>query len=302
MAEKRKITVKSAGKINLYLNVSKNGRNDGFHDIKSIMQSIALADELSFEIVELEQTVENNIIITSDNIDIPLDEKNLVYKAAYILLSTYNKYDKYKVFINIKKSIPICAGLAGGSTNAAATLVALNYLLRLNIGKKELLNIAGKIGSDVPFCLAGGTALAEGRGEIISNLPDIPFYWIVLAKNGKKLHTKDVYSKFDNLDKEKKSIHAKLIEKIEVGHYDGFFKKLCNDLEEVGLLEDETIQIIKDTAQELGAIVAQMTGSGPTVFAFCTDLAVAKKVYNALKNLASQVFLTHTKTTSQNFI
>ncbi|MGM0365664.1 MAG: 4-(cytidine 5'-diphospho)-2-C-methyl-D-erythritol kinase [Actinomycetota bacterium] len=302
MAEKKKLTVKSAGKINLYLNVSKNGRNDGYHNIKSIMQSISLADELSFEIVNTAHKIGDNIIITSDNEDIPLDEENLVYKAARILLNAYNIQYRYKVKINIKKSIPVSAGLAGGSTNAAATLLALNRLLELKISKPELLRLASEIGSDVPFCLAGGTALAEGRGEVISKLPDIPFYWVVLAKNGKKFQTKEVYDKFDHIGKEKNSVHSNLVEKIERGYYDSFLKKLYNDLEEVGLLEDITIQKIKETAKQLGAVAAQMTGSGPTVFAFCADLTAAQKVYKALKLMASQVFLTHTKTTSQSFI
>ncbi len=302
MVTSKKLTVKSAGKINLYLNVSKSRRHDGYHDIKSIMQSINLADELSFEIIEIEKPVDSGILINADHADIPLNEKNLVYKAAHILLNACNLQDKYKIIINIKKSIPVCAGLAGGSTNAAATLLAIKQLLDLKISQKQLLQIAGDIGSDVPFCISGGTALAEGRGEIVSQLPDIPFYWVVLAKNGKKTQTKDIYHKFDHLGKEKNSIHKNLVEKIETGHFNCFLEKLYNDLEEVGLLEDDTIKIIKETAHELGAVVAQMTGSGPTVFALCSDLTAAKKIYCALKSLAKQVFLTHTKTTSQNFI
>ncbi len=301
MIKKRNLKIRSAGKINLYLNVTKNGRNDGYHDIKSIMQSIGLADELSFEISLLDNGY-NNIVITSDNVEMPLDEKNLVHKAACILLNRHGLYDKYKISINIKKYIPVCAGLAGGSTNAAATLVALNHLLKLKMDKEELIQIASEIGSDVPFCLAGGTALAEGRGEIISQLADIPFYWVILAKNGKKFKTKDVYNKFDYYGKEKISIHGNLIRKIEAGQYDSFFKKLYNDLEEIGLLKDLNIKKIKNKAKEMGAIVSQMTGSGPTVFALCQDLEAAKKIYTALKPLASQVFLTHTKSNSLSFI
>ncbi len=302
MKSKRRLKVKSAGKINLYLSVSKNCRADGYHEVKSIMQSINLSDELNFEVIEKENTdTSNNIIITSDNIDIPLDEQNLVHKAAKLILDKYNITNRYIIKINIKKSIPVAAGLAGGSTNAAATLVALNELLNLNLTKEELLGSAGKIGSDVPFCISGGTALAEGRGEIISNLPNLPFYWVVLAKNGKKFGTKEVYKKFDSIGKEKPSIHKELIEEIKNKDFDNFLKRLFNDLEEIGLLEDETITKIKQTAYRLGAIVSQMTGSGPTVFAICDNLKLARKIYDSLKSLTNSVFITHTKSSGQNF-
>ncbi|MGM0368246.1 MAG: 4-(cytidine 5'-diphospho)-2-C-methyl-D-erythritol kinase [Actinomycetota bacterium] len=302
MEVKNCLKVKSASKINLYLSVSKNGRDDGYHDIKSIMQSLSLSDELYFEVIKRKKANPASITITSDNVDIPLDERNLVYKAARLILEEYNLASHYTVKINIKKSIPVSAGLAGGSTNAAATLVALNELLGLKLTKKKLINIASRIGSDVPFCISGGTALAEGRGEIISELPNLPFYWVVLAKNGKKFGTKEVYEKFDNAGKEKRSIHDRLVEDIYNKNFDNFLRRLFNDLEEVGLLEDETILKIKQTANKLGAIASQMTGSGPTVFAVCDNLKLARDIYNSLKSIASSVFLTHTKSTGQSFV
>ncbi len=302
MGTKNCLKVKSASKINLYLSVSKNGRDDGYHDIKSIMQSLSLSDELYFEVIKRGKAKPTSITITSDNVDVPLDERNLVYKAARLILEEYNLANRYTVKINIEKSIPVCAGLAGGSTNAAATLVALNELLDLKLTKRKLVNIAGRIGSDVPFCISGGTALAEGRGEIISELPNLPFYWVVLAKNGKKFGTRDVYEKFDSAGKGKRSIHNKLVEDIYNKNFDNFLMKLFNDLEEVGLLEDETILKIKHTANKLGALASQMTGSGPTVFAVCDNLKLARNIYNSLKSIASSVFLTHTKSTGQSFV
>ncbi len=292
------IKLRASGKINLYLNVSKNGRNDGYHEIKSIMQSISLSDELTFEISKIKSNPEppckNGIYITCDNEDIPLDEKNLVHKAAALILDRYNLRGKYSVNINIEKHIPVCAGLAGGSTNAAATLVAMDKLFGLNMDIKALMNLAGKVGSDVPFCLRGGTVLAEGRGEKLSELPHLPFYWIIIATNGGKFLSKDVYEKFDLVGEEKKSIHTELVNNIVERKFSNFFKKLRNDLEDVVAIEDRAINGIKSRAHKLGAIATQMTGSGPTVFAFCDDLKTAIGVREGLKTVTSRVFLSHT--------
>ena len=295
---RRIIKLKASGKINLYLNVEKNGRNDGYHEIKSIMQSIGLSDELTFEIIEKDTGVKseggNGIYIECNNEDIPLDEKNLVHKAAALIMDMYDLSKKYSVKISIEKYIPVCAGLAGGSTNAAATLVALDKLFGLGMKLGDLINLAGKVGSDVPFCIKGGTILATGRGEKLSELPQLPFYWVVLATNGKKFLAKDVYNKFDLIGEEKKSIHRELANNIIERNFTNFFKNLQNSLESVVAVEDKNILTIKERAYELGAIAAQMTGSGSTVFAFCDDLATATRVYEGLKPASSKVFLTHT--------
>ncbi|MDD3628521.1 MAG: 4-(cytidine 5'-diphospho)-2-C-methyl-D-erythritol kinase [Actinomycetota bacterium] len=295
---RRIIKLRASGKINLYLNVEKNGRNDGYHEIKSIMQSIGLSDELTFEIIERDTSVkfegENGIYITCNNEDIPLDEKNLVHKAAALIMDMYDLRKKYSVKISIEKHIPVCAGLAGGSTNAAATLVALDKLFSLGMRMDDLINLAGKVGSDVPFCVKGGTILATGRGEKLSKLPNLPFYWVILATNGRKFLTKDVYSKFDLLGEEKKPIHRELVNNIIERNFTNFFKNLQNSLESVVTVEDKNILTIKERAYELGAIAAQMTGSGSTVFALCDDLATAISVYEGLKPASSKVFLTHT--------
>jgi len=291
------IKLRASGKINLYLNVTKNGRTDGYHEIKSIMQSISLCDELTFKVYERDNNKsldKNGIYITCNNEDIPLDEKNLVHKAAALILDTYNLRSKYLVKINIEKHIPVCAGLAGGSTNAAATLVAMNELFGLNMRLSDLMNLAERVGSDVPFCVRGGTILAEGRGEKLSELPHLPFYWIILATNGGKFLSKDIYGKFDLIGKEKRSIHKELVHSIVEKNFSNFFKKIQNDLEEVVIAEDKEILGIKERAYELGAIATQMTGSGPTIFAFCEDLKTAVSVYEGLKPVSSKVFLSHT--------
>ena len=131
-----------------------------------------------------------------------------------MILDEFGLRGKYKIDINIKKNIPVCAGLAGGSSNAAATLIALNEMFGLNIRDSRLLRLAALVGSDVPFCLKGGTVLAEGRGEKLSQLPDLPFYWLVLATDGRKLHTKDIYEMFDLVGREVKPKHRELVKSI----------------------------------------------------------------------------------------
>ncbi len=298
MKAQKKLKVRASGKINLYLNVSKNPRSDGYHEIKSIMQSIGLSDELTFKVADNEDIADpanpNGIYITSNDINIPLDEKNLVHKAAAIMLDEFRLRGKYKIEINIKKHIPVCAGLAGGSTNAAATLVALNEIFGLKLKYPRLLKLATLVGSDVPFCLKGGTVLAEGRGEKLSQLPDLPFYWVVLTTDGKKLHTKDIYEMFDLIGVPVKPRHRELVRDIKEKQYDRFFGKLENDLEKVAVIEDGKVDLLKKKARSLGATITQMTGSGPTVFAFCSDLTVARKVYNGLRDHSEKTILTHT--------
>jgi 4-diphosphocytidyl-2-C-methyl-D-erythritol kinase len=363
MTTNKKLTINSAGKINLYLNVSKNLRPDGYHEIKSIMQSVSLYDELHFEVCQNNDlsepgntssgevagtyggsggncnfsgsmdslagcskandsaggagilkdnsghrtssgilSSEKSIMISCNNIDIPLNEKNLVHKAAYLVMKKYNLGKKYSIRINIKKRIPVGAGLAGGSTNAAATLLALNRLFNLKLSGAELIDIGNQVGSDVPFCISGGTALIEGKGEIISKLPDLPFYWVVLAINGKKFSSGDVYDKFDLIGKSKKTAHKKLLEKMSKGQYREFFNRLDNDLERVVVLEDKMVTILKNKAVECGAFASMMTGSGPAIFAFCEDLVIAKKVYAGLGEISNKVYLTYTTPSSQNFL
>ncbi len=362
MTTNKKLIINSAGKINLYLNVSKNLRPDGYHEIKSIMQSVSLYDELHFEVyrnndISERDSIDNgevagtagdckdnynfsgsrdslagsikannagsagilkddgghetssgclsgekSIMISCNNIDIPLNEKNLVHKAAYIVMKKYNLGKKYNIRINIKKRIPVGAGLAGGSTNAAATLLALDRLFNLKLSSAELIDIGNQVGSDVPFCISGGTALIEGKGEIISKLPDLPFYWVVLAINGKKFSSGDVYDKFDLVGKSKKTVHKVLVEKLANCKYGEFFTRLDNDLERVVVLEDKMVTILKNKAVECGAFSSMMTGSGPAIFAFCEDLAIAKKVYAGLGEISNKVYLTYTTPNSQNFL
>jgi 4-diphosphocytidyl-2-C-methyl-D-erythritol kinase len=320
MTVSKKITLNSSGKINLYLNVSKDLRPDGYHEIKSIMQSISLSDVLDFEvnhnygIKHIEPgngssksktggvLDSNGISITCNNVDIPLNEKNLVHKAAHLILKNFNLEKKYNIKINIKKTIPVGAGLAGGSSNAAATLIALDRIFNLKLSEENLKAMGNQVGSDVPFCISGGTALVEGKGELISQLPDLPFYWVVVAINGKKFSSGDVYDKFDLIGKSKKPVHDSLVKNLVKKNYQDFFKSLDNDLEGVVVCEDTMVTVLKNRAMELGAFTSQMTGSGPAIFAFCDDLKIARSVHSGLCELSDKVFLTYTTPFSQSIM
>jgi 4-diphosphocytidyl-2-C-methyl-D-erythritol kinase len=175
-------------------------------------------------------------------------------------------------------------------------------LFGLNLSENDLVNFGSKLGSDVPFCLSGGTALAEGRGEIISKLPDLPFYWLVLAINGKKFSTKDVYDRFDLVGEGRKSTHRDLIDKLLTGDYNSFFAGLENDLERVVVIEDKMVVTLEENARDLGAFSSQMTGSGPAIFAFCPDLKIAKRVYEGLGKITRRVFLSYTTPASNNIL
>lgn len=309
MREAKKEKVFAAGKINLYLNVRKATRADGFHDIKSIMQSISLYDELDFSVKNKKLSSEDEesgdttgISITSNEVELPLGQKNLVHKAALLLLQRYNLENKYDISINIHKSIPISAGLAGGSTNAAATLVCLERMLDLNIGKDRLLTIADEVGSDVPFCLFGGTVLAEGKGDMLTRLPDLPFYWVIIASDGKKFLSREVYEKFDLSGVERSSNEKKLVKLLKNKEFGSFFKSMENDLETVVIEEDNKVKELKSSSLRSGAFATQMTGSGPTVFSFCRDLKTARSVKDSLSDISEKVFLAHTIPYSLNFI
>jgi 4-diphosphocytidyl-2-C-methyl-D-erythritol kinase len=305
----KKILIRSGSKINLYLNVKKELRPDKYHEITSIMQSISLYDELEISVKPLQEAANvkkssgmNNITIKCNNEDIPLNEKNLVHKAAQLLLKKFKLENSFEVAIKIKKSIPVGSGLAGGSSNAAATLIALNRLLNLGLSYDEMVCLGNEVGSDVPFCISGGTALVEGKGEKITKLADIPFYWIVISINGKKFSSGDVYEKFDAYGKSGKTSHLALLKNLEDCNYKKFFSGISNDLENVVASEDSMVTTLKNSSIELGAMTAQMTGSGPAVFALCEDLITARKVMQGIKKISNKVFLTHTTTTCHDFL
>lgn len=281
------IKVKANAKINLYLNVLEK-RKDNYHNISSVMQSIDLSDDLIFF------KKSSGIKIVCNDLNLPLDERNLMYKSAELLITKFFKLDYLGVLIILKKRIPIASGLGGGSADAAATLIGINKLLNLDLSDSELIKIGSSIGSDVPFCLIGGTAIVEGKGEKILPLESLEDIWIVLMKPSYNLLTKDIYKKYDkigspclnNIDKFMKSFSEKeLLKK---------FSMIENCLEKIVEKDHETISILKKKAMESGALAAVMTGSGPIVVALCEDFDSALKVYSKLSREVDEIYVSKT--------
>lgn len=276
-----KLLVKAPAKINLSLDVLHK-REDGFHEVEMIMTTIDLADRLELTLLE-----QNVIKITSLNRFVPDDSRNLAYQAALLLKERFNV--QKGVAIMIEKVIPVAAGLAGGSSDAAAVLRGLNKLWGLGLTLDELAKIGAEIGSDVSFCVYGGTALATGRGEIITELPAAPTCWVILAKPFIGVSTADVYRRL-NVNKIKHPNTKEMIHAIESGNY----SQVCSNLENV--LEDVTFQLhpevaqIKEQMKRFGADAVLMSGSGPTVFGLVRHDSRMQRIYNGLRGFCDQVF------------
>lgn len=277
-----KIYEKAPAKINLMLDVLHK-RADGFHEVEMIMTMVDLADRL-----EMSELPGDSIIISSQAGYIPLDEKNLAFQAAQLIKDRYNV--RRGVYIHLDKNIPVAAGLAGGSSDAAATLRGLNRLWNLRISTEELQELGSELGSDVPFCISGGTALATGRGEILTPLPNPPQCWVVLAKLPINVSTADVYGRLRSGNITEHPSAKRMQSAIESNS----FYDVCGELGNV--LEDVTLQIypdvaqLKDTMLRLGADGALMSGSGPTVFGLVSKEAKAARIYNGLRGFCKEVY------------
>ncbi|WP_445492809.1 4-(cytidine 5'-diphospho)-2-C-methyl-D-erythritol kinase [Niallia sp. 03133] len=276
-----KLLVKAPAKINLSLDVL-NKRPDGYHEVEMIMTTIDLADRL-----ELTLEDKDVIKIISLNRFVPDDQRNLAYQAAKVLK---DKYDVKKgVTIRIEKNIPVAAGLAGGSSDAAAVLRGLNTLWDLKLSIDTLAEIGAEIGSDVSFCVYGGTALATGRGEIIKELPAPPICWVVLAKPFIGVSTADIYKRLD-VSKIKHPNTKKMIQSIYDGSYHYMCRNVGNVLEEVTLSLYSEVAQIKEQMKKFGADAVLMSGSGPTVFGLMHHDSRMNRVYNGLRGFCDQVF------------
>lgn len=280
------IVKKAFAKINLGLDVTGRLPN-GYHEVKMIMQSVGISDILTF------QKQPEGIIVTTDSGELPTDENNLIYRAAQLMLHTCGV--TAGVRIHLEKHIPIAAGMAGGSTDAAATLKAVNELFGLGKTLEELMELGVGIGADVPYCLLGGTALAEGIGEKLTPLPPMPDCFLLVAKPDINVSTKTVYT---TLDAAPISFHPDIdgmVEAIFSGDLNGIARRLGNVLETVTAPAHPVIYSIRQQMLELGSIGVLMSGSGPTVFGIFTEAETAGKAYEALRHsdLAGQVFLTH---------
>lgn len=278
-----KIYEKAPAKINLLLDVIRK-REDGFHEVEMIMTMVDLADRL-----EMEELPRDTIIISSQAGYIPLDEKNLAFQAAKLIKE---RYDVRKgVYIHLDKKIPVAAGLAGGSSDAAAALRGLNRLWGLQIPAEELCRLGAELGSDVPFCVTGGTALATGRGEKLEMIDNPPGCWVVLAKPPINVSTADVYGKLRANEIANHPSVPDMLSAIRRGDFNDVCSGLGNVLEDVTLkLYPEVLQL-KESMQRLGADGVLMSGSGPTVFGLVSKEAKLARIYNGLRGFCKEVYV-----------
>ena len=277
--------IKAYGKVNISLDVVGK-REDGYHLLSMIMQNIDLYDEIEVEKQEC------GIILECNKSYVPVDNRNLAYKAAEIFKERYDIVDGVK--INIEKNIPVSAGLAGGSTDAAAVLKVMNKLFNVNATEEELMGLGLKLGADIPYCIHGGTALCEGIGEIITPIKPFRDKIVVLVKPAFGVSTKEVYKNF-NLEKVKQHPKtAEIINAIENDDLNFVASNMKNLLENVTLRKHKILIKIKEEMNACGAINSMMSGSGPTVFAFFDDMLKAQRCFEKMKKKYSDVFITRT--------
>ena len=277
--------IKAYGKVNISLDVVGK-REDGYHLLSMIMQNIDLYDEIEVEKQEC------GIILECNKSYVPVDNRNLAYKAAEIFKERYDIVDGVK--INIEKNIPVSAGLAGGSTDAAAVLKVMNKLFNVNATEEELMELGLKLGADIPYCIHGGTALCEGIGEIITPIKPFRDKIVVLVKPAFGVSTKEVYKNF-NLEKVKQHPKtAEIINAIENDDLNFVASNMKNLLENVTLRKHKILIKIKEEMNACGAINSMMSGSGPTVFAFFDDMLKAQRCFEKMKKKYSDVSITRT--------
>ena len=286
------LSLKAYGKINLGLDVLRR-RDDGDHEVRMIMQTVGIYDRIDLIYKETPGiTVETNLYYLPDN------ENNLVYKAAKLLMDEFHV--QKGVHIRLRKYIPVAAGMAGGSSDAAAVLFGVNKMFSLGLTTEQLMDRGVKIGADVPYCVMRGTALSEGIGEILTPLPVPPQCQVLIAKPGISVSTKFVYENLhaNELRPEQHPDIDGMMEAIKQKDLYGIADRFGNVLENVTIPAYPVIQEIKDLMLEQGAIGALMSGSGPTVFGLFTNPKAAAKAHEEMRfgagaELAKQVYLTN---------
>lgn len=282
----KELKLKAMAKINLGLDVLRK-REDGYHDLRMIMQTIRLYDRIHLTVTETP-----GIRVKTNLSFLPVNEDNLVYRAAKLLMEEFDI--KKGLFINLEKHIPVAAGLAGGSSDAAAVLVGVNRIFKLGLSQEDLMERGVKLGADVPYCIMRGTALAEGIGEKLTALPAMPPCHVLIAKPKIHVSTKFVYGNLKaNELQEHPNIDAQL-EALKKGELYELTAHMGNVLETVTIPAYPVIEEIKTEMKQMGAVNAMMSGSGPTVFGIFDDKAKARKAYEKLKkgSIAKQVYLT----------
>ena len=278
------ISLKALAKINLGLDVLGK-REDGYHEVRMIMQTIHLYDR-----VEIKKTKSPHIHVETNLFYLPSDENNLVYKAAKLMKTEFKI--KEGVRITLQKFIPVAAGMAGGSSDAAAVLVGMNRMFNLGLKQSRLMELGLKLGADVPFCVMRGTALTEGIGEKLTALPPMPKCPILIAKPAISVSTKHVYEQLRLTEMTEHPRIDLLIENLKKKNLKGIAENMGNILETVTEKEFPVIREIKRLMKENGALGAMMTGSGPAVFGIYHNEKEIRKAYDALKQsgLAKNVY------------
>ncbi|MDR1568393.1 MAG: 4-(cytidine 5'-diphospho)-2-C-methyl-D-erythritol kinase [Streptococcaceae bacterium] len=279
------IIEKAAAKINLGLNVIGK-RPDGFHDLEMIMTSIDLTDTLTFS-----STNDNKITITSNVPYLPTDRKNLIYQAAHLMKKKFALNQGVRIYLD--KIIPVAAGLAGGSSDCAATLRGLNKLWQLNLSLEELAEIGESLGSDVPYCIYSQTAFVTGRGENVELLPKFQGFWVILVKPQISVSTPSIFKQVNlaainhpDVQGLRQVIIEQKLSEIPV--------LLGNSLEAITARQYPIVDKIKTKLINYGADGVLMSGSGPSVFAICRKESRAKRVFNSIKGFCNEVYLVRT--------
>ena len=282
------ITQNAYAKINLALDILST-RPDGYHEVRMVMQSLTLHDTIT---VRREKGSEGSIFVSSNLPYLPCDDRNLAVKAAKLFFATYQIHAN--ISIHLYKQIPVSAGLAGGSSNAAATLHALNELFAVHASLEELQALGVQIGADVPYCLQLGTVLAEGIGERLTALPAAPSGYCLLVKPHAGVSTKQVYTEYDALAVPARADVDSMLTALEHGSFTEMAEHLGNVLEPVTTAMHPEIPRIKAALHDKGAIGTLMSGSGPIVFGLFSSAAKAKNAYDYFKNgpYGKQTFLT----------
>ena len=279
--------LKATAKINLGLDVLRK-REDGYHDLRMVMQMTGMFDRISM----FPRAGRPGISFRTNLPYIPANENNLAYRAAKLLMDEFEVNDGLS--INLQKFIPVAAGLAGGSTDAAAVLVGTNKLFHLGLSPEELMVRGKKLGADVPYCLLGGTALAEGIGEVLTPLPNLPSCSILLAKPPVSVSTKEVYGA---LHADEIEIHPDIdgmVEALKAGDLRGVCDRCANVLEDVTAPSRPIIGEMERDMKKMGALCSIMSGSGPTVFGVFDDESAARKCRNHMRDKysGSRIFMT----------
>lgn len=278
--------LRALAKINLGLDILRK-RDDGYHEVRMIMQTIQM-----YDVLEMQKKREPGISLTTNIPFVPNDERNLVYKAAKLLMDEFQV--KEGLTMRLDKFIPVAAGMAGGSSDAAAAFVGVNRLFKLGLSEQELMKRAVQVGADVPYCIMRGTALAEGIGEKLTRIPQVPECFVLVGKPGINVSTKAAYESLNLKDIKKHPDIDGMIQDIESKDLYALTSKMGNVFEAGIIKKYPVIQDIKDLMEEQGALKAMMSGSGPTVFGIFDDRDKMEKAAAVLREsqMARTVFAT----------